>query len=192
MRVNHSVLLAVATAGAVQWVAAAPARADDDRDDRDEAHRWAERGDDRDLGHRDRYRDDRGDDDGYAVEPYWSYPPEYYIFGGHPSRYYYTYPDRYYSDRYYHRFPPRQRGYRNWRRNYPRIPGGWRYQDYGNYRDYDNDDYNYGYRAPYAPPRYEDRGPYYNDRWRREWEYRRQPYGPGERGDRDDDDRRRR
>lgn len=37
-----------------------------------------------------------GSDGRFVVEPYWYYPPEFFVLRRHPSHYYYTFPDRYY------------------------------------------------------------------------------------------------
>ena len=70
------VLIAVALAGASSEIndKLSPARADG---------RWQQR----DVTNNSRI---------IASEPYWTYPIEYFIFRQHPSRYYYTFPDRYY------------------------------------------------------------------------------------------------
>jgi len=92
----------------------------------------------------------------FGAEPYWTYPIEFYIFGGHPSRYYYTFPDRYYTRPYRYRTP------RHWY-HYPSDPNIWRYDIYGYQRPFQG-----RYRSGYdwRHDRYRDRYDRYDWRWR--------------------------
>ncbi len=67
-----------------------------------------------------------------AAAPYDYYPTEYYILRGHPSQYYYTYPDRYYARRYRYLAP----AYQAQPCPSPTGPGLW------------NEEPIYGYREP--------------------------------------------
>ncbi len=161
MRIFNALLTSATFIAAGGWVVSTPVQADEDWEDRLEDYQddledyyddLEDAYEDRRERQRDyRYYDYRGGGY-YSGVPHGYYPQEYYLFGGHPSRYYYSYPDRYYV---------RPRTYAPYRGNYGYSnPNVWRR-------------YNYGYRSPYDHPsgsyRYyrDGHGRQHRDRYRR-------------------------